>query len=234
MKFKFKSGNKSFNIKPYNTEKEKEILLLKDLYDENSENLMDIILEIFELPNNIIESLTLKEKIALLWKYRSVSIGEEISIKYKCTSCKKPNEAQIDITNLITSNKVDDDRIIYCEKELTEDNIQDFVNVDIDELDIDDYEELYEKIKKASINFNFKKTIKCAHCNNDNYINIGNSEFVIDFLSDDSITSLYQTYNNLIYFGKYSKIDIDSMLPFERVIFIGLLNKTREDISNGK
>ena len=51
-------------------------------------------------------------------------------------------------------------------------------------------------------------------------------------MSEDSLMTLYKSYNHLVFFGHYSKQDIDDMLPFERVIFIGLLNKTKEDLSN--
>jgi hypothetical protein len=50
-------------------------------------------------------------------------------------------------------------------------------------------------------------------------------------MSEDSLMSIYQTYNDLTFFGKYTKQDIDTLYPFERTILISLLNKTREDMT---
>jgi len=46
---------------------------------------------------------------------------------------------------------------------------------------------------------------------------------------DSDLTSLYQFYHNMHYFGKYSIYDIDNMLPFERDIYFGMLNKTIDE-----
>ena len=50
-------------------------------------------------------------------------------------------------------------------------------------------------------------------------------------MSEDSAASMYQTYNDFVFHGKYSKLDIDSMYPFERTILISLLNKTIEEMN---
>lgn len=43
------------------------------------------------------------------------------------------------------------------------------------------------------------------------------------------LSNLYQFYSNMKYFGHYSINEIDQMLPFEREIYFGLLNKTIEE-----
>ena len=55
-------------------------------------------------------------------------------------------------------------------------------------------------------------------------------DYIIEIMSDDTLMSLYKSYNFLIYFGHHTKEGVDSMYPFERSIFIGLLNKTKEDL----
>jgi len=51
----------------------------------------------------------------------------------------------------------------------------------------------------------------------------------VDVICESSLASLYQYYSNMKYFGKYSIFEIDDMLPFERDIYYGLLQKTIEE-----
>ena len=49
---------------------------------------------------------------------------------------------------------------------------------------------------------------------------------VIESLSESSIQSIYNFYENMIFTGKWSKSDIDSLYPFERVIFRALYEES--------
>jgi len=44
-----------------------------------------------------------------------------------------------------------------------------------------------------------------------------------------NLSSLYQYYSNMKYFGHYSIQEIDEMLPLERDIYFGLLKKTIDE-----
>jgi len=46
---------------------------------------------------------------------------------------------------------------------------------------------------------------------------------------ESDLLSLYQYYNNMHYYGKYSITEIENFLPFERDIFYGLLSKTLDE-----
>jgi hypothetical protein len=48
-------------------------------------------------------------------------------------------------------------------------------------------------------------------------------------MCEASLSHLYQFYNNMKFFGKYSIFEIDSMLPYEREIYFSLLDKTLEE-----
>jgi len=52
-----------------------------------------------------------------------------------------------------------------------------------------------------------------------------------DYISEDTLNNIYQVTSDLIFFSHYTKADIDGMLPFERNIFIGILNKTKEKLN---
>jgi hypothetical protein len=48
------------------------------------------------------------------------------------------------------------------------------------------------------------------------------------------LSSLYQYYNNMKFFGHYSIFEVDEMLPFERDIFFGMLSKTIDEQNKHK
>lgn len=221
-KVNFEYGNKKFKIQPFTTAQEKDILLLNNLDEEN----IDEALSIFGFED---DSLTDYEKKALLYKFREISVGEVMPVSYKCTECKHPNESHISVENNIIPGNITDERIKDAFKPFSEENIQDFLNIDIDDLDLDEYEELLKEVKNSVTKFDFIKEDKCLKCGSINYIDISNN--VVDCMSEDSLQSMYQIYNDLNFFGSYTKQDIDSLYPFERTILIALLNKTREELN---
>lgn len=226
IKIEYKYSGKEFVISPYNTDQEKQILLLEML---GSEDQIDGALRIINVEDSVIESLSEKEKIAMLFKYRTISIGDEIPVGYKCIQCKTPNEVGLDINDLITDSNITNDKIKDQFKEVTQDNLSEFLNCDVDDLDLDEFETIFDEVKNSITKFNFVRTSNCIKCKQPNYIDI--EKDVVKYMSEDTLMSIYQTYNDLTFFGKYTKQDIDSLFPFERTILIGLLNKTREELN---
>lgn len=223
----YEYSSRRFNLMPFNTAQEKNLLLLPLLssYD------IDEALRICLVPDDVINVITEDEKYAMLFKLRELSVGDDINLKFKCNHCGSSNENTLSISNIIVQPLITNPNIIDNFKDLTEDNFQEFVNVDVNNLDIEEYDALFKETKESITTFNFNKMIICQHCGKQNLVKINKPEFVIDNMSEDSLTSLYQTYNDLIFFGKYTKQDIDSLYPFERLILISLLNKTREDLN---
>jgi hypothetical protein len=226
LKVSYEYSGKSFDIAPYNTNQEKQILLLELL---GSKDQINTALSIVGVSDDVIQSLTEKEKVAMLYKYRTVSIGDEIPLGYKCKHCQTPNEIGLDINDLVTSSNITNNKIQDQFKEVTDDNLQDFLTVDIDDLELDEYESIKNEVKTSCTQFNLIREHECIQCHKPNYINI--EDDVIKYMSEDTIMSMYQTYNDLTFFGKYTKQDIDTLIPFERTILIGLLNKTREELN---
>lgn len=182
------------------------------------------------LSDEEVKDLTIDEQIALMFYFRSISVGEQINIKYTCMKCNHPNEIAIDVSENVNDPKSDIE-VKQLFKPVTEDNLHEFVDIDLDELDIDEFEDLLQKVKDATVTFDFIKKTRCLKCGETNRIDFSNPEKTLTYMSEDTLISLYQIYNDLSFFGKYTKADIDSMLPFERAIFIGLLNKTREELN---
>jgi hypothetical protein len=227
IKVKYEYSGKKFNIAPFNTAQEKELLLLGTISEPNLNNA----LEICGIENTIIDSLTTEEKIAMLYKYREISVGDEIHLKFKCKHCESPNENTLSISDTIKPSNITNELIKDAFTLLTEDNFQDFLNVNVDDLEINQYEKLFKEAKDTVTKFDFRKPILCQRCGSTNHIRIDKHDFVVDNMSEDSLMSIYQTYNDLIFFGKYTKQDVDTLYPFERTILISLLNKTREDMT---
>ncbi len=221
MKILYEYGERKLYISPYNTHVEKDIMLMLSLEKYS----IDTVLEL--LGNT--DDLTYDEKIALLLKYRSVSVGEEIPIKYKC-KCGYINESVLNIENIVTDGTNSPD-IKDQYKLLTDENFSDFIDTEVEEMDLEEYDILYEKVKNSICSFDFKRTSICYKCKDLKEFDLRNDKFIIENMSEDNLMGIYQSINDLVYFGHYSKLDIDSMYPFERAILIGLLNKTREDIN---
>ena len=226
MKIPFNIGNTKFFLDQYKTHQEKDILIMLsfDIID------FDSIFKILNFKSNY--ELSDDEKKLILYKFREISVGDEVNIKFVC-ECGQVNENVLELNNFIQEAKRNDSDIKKLNKKITDDNLQDFLVNDIntDELDIDEFEELKERIKQNQIHINFNKTSKCLKCNKLKLFDLSDTKYIMEIMSDDTLMTLYKTYNYLIFFGKYSKTDIDNMLPFERSIFAGLVNQTREDLN---
>lgn len=228
LEYDFSIGDKTFTITPYCTKQEKELLLLSSFeqYD------LDKALKILGFQTNY--ELTDDEKKVILYKYREISIGDEIDIRFVCDDCKFVNETKVEAKNFVIPGKRNDSDVKKFAKPFDEENMHEYVNLtkdDIENLDIDEYEALKQKIIENQVQISFVKEVNCLKCNKPKRFNLGATKYVIDVLSEDTLMTLYKAYNFLIFFGHYTKTDIDNMYPFERSIFIGLLTKTKEDLN---
>ena len=227
MKIPFKDFGYTIKIEPYTVAQEKELLFLDTYYPEYDDDILDAALDILKVDSKLYSKLSHDEKVILLYKYREVSVDEKFAIKCVCPSCKMPIETEINITNIVKKAELKSD-FVRDLKRLPE-NEEDFQNnflINYEDLDIDTYENIYENISKYQTTNNFIRKFKCLSCSHESYINLNSNKMVISSLSESSIESIYNFYENLIFTGKWSKKDIDSLLPFERVIFSSLYNES--------
>lgn len=226
----FEIGDKKFLLKPYTTKQEKEILLLSS-FDVNDPMRVIDLLDIKTDVN--INELSQDELKVLLYQFRTISLGDEIDVKFECPNCGQVNESSIEGCNFIMPSIRNDDDVIKLPIELTDENLHEFLlsDIDVDELDIEEFEELKERVKMNQIRFDFVKHCKCIKCKSEKSYDLSDIKYIIEVMSDDTLMTLYKTYNYMVFFGHYTKEDIDSMLPFERSIFVGLLQKIKEDIT---
>jgi hypothetical protein len=224
MKVSFNIADKSFEIKAYNTFTEKELLLMSSFGETDLEKALRV-LE-FEADHDLSED----EMKAILYKHREVSIGDEVNVKFKCDNCTSGSDGVLSASNFVIEPKRNDSDVKKLMKKVTDENLCDFVDIDVDELYVDEFEELKHRVIENQVKFDFIKSCNCLRCGHPKKFNMGEPSYIIEIMSEDTLMTLYKSYNHLTFFGNYTKQDIDSMYPFERTIFIGLLDKTKEDL----
>jgi hypothetical protein len=228
LKIPYKYGNRYFKISPYTTRQEKHLLLLASLeYDK-----LDNALEILNVNQEDIKIMSENEKIAMLYKIREISVGDILNTKITCAHCGSIYDKDISILDIIEEPQEKNVHVIDAYKELTDENINDFLDFDIDSLNVSDYDKWYEIVQNSIVKFKFDRETHCDHCKKINIFNMNDVNFAIDAMSEDSLVSLYQTISDLVYFSNYSKEDIENMYPYERSILINLLQQTRDKVAN--
>ena len=228
----FKYGRRKFNIKPYDTKTQKDIVIFTELCSNFDENALDNVLKILGV-SDFEPKLTLDEKISLLYKIRSISVGEKLVVNSVCPNCKNKQMFELDISDIVMEPDSIDNSIIDNYKEFDEKDVQSYIHEDVNELDLDQYDDLINKIKRSIVKFNFLKDVRCV-CGKSFKINLKDIKLCIKSLSDESLKAIYETYNNLTYYSHYTKMDVDSMYPFERAILIAMLNETIKKINESR
>jgi hypothetical protein len=217
MDFKIKqtlSDYKKFlnDVAPYNSLQEKNATLLGLRDDKLSALDLCKILNI-SAKNEI-------EAMALIFKARYVSVSEYIDYTHKCEKCSYNMTGSYKIDDLFFKEVPDESVPIGLFE-----NVEDILTKeDLSQIDIIEY----NKIELMIYNNNFKifnpeYSIKCIKCENIDK----RTFFPKDIVSAYDIQSIYNQYMDLSYFSSITKNDVDTMLPFEREVFVGLL-QTRE------
>lgn len=229
MKIKFTYGNngsKTFYLEPYTSKQEKELILIQAYSPSITEENLDDALRICNFEGDI-SSLTLQEKILILWKYREISISENVSLKFQCPHCGTMCDNDVKITDLYIPAQEPSESVI--------DNYDGTGEVSLsDDADLNEYIQASKDIDKHIGHFDFTRPCMCVRCKKPVNVDLSKPEFVLDNMSEKSIQGIYDQYNSLVYFGHYSKLDIDSMYPFERDVLLGILQKTIEEINKAK
>lgn len=222
--YSFKARGRTIKYSPYTSRQEKDILLAcsTGVQDE-----VDLALKICGLADKDIGYLTPDEKIVALYKLREVSVGDEMPAKFTCPHCGQPSETVISITD-IYKEPTKKSRWIK-DPGIANPRVEDCFAEGYGDLDYDKYLKLKTSIKDYVSSFNFDPEVRCAQCGKTTSLNISNLKFVLANMSEESITSLYKTYTSLVFNGKFSLADIDSMYPFERMIYIAQIKQLIEE-----
>lgn len=221
--YSFKARGRTIKYTPYTSRQEKDMLLA---CSTGSPDELDLALKICNIADKDIKYLTQDEKIVTLYKLREVSVGDDMPAKFVCPHCGQPSETVISITGVHREPSKKSHWI--KDPGLASPKVEECFNEGYGDLDYDVYLKLKTNIKDYISTFNFDPEVRCQSCGKTTNLNISNLKFVLANMSEESTISIYKTYTSLVFNGRFSLADIDSMYPFERMIYIAQIKELIE------
>lgn len=240
-KFQVLATGESLDLHPITSAHEKAALEIQAIKSEDPEGAFDDICELYGISRELPESI----KIAGLMKVREISNGSDCRVKFKCLFCNRPSEGVALLENLLDFSafekveKFRDLKLAYFEPLM----IRDILNAKMTDAPkffqkpplmatLFDVKDLFESLIKRLPRLKKVVECKCPLCGGNNPITIS-KEFCMNALSEHSITTMYKTYHALVING-FTKMDVDSMLPFEREAQKGLIDRMIEKRRNAQ
>nr|DAS39313.1 MAG TPA: hypothetical protein [Caudoviricetes sp.] len=240
--FKILASGESVKLSPISSQIEKSALEAQAI-QEDEDIAFTHICKLYGVPENISEDL----KLACLLKVREISNGGDCHLKYKCPKCKRVTESVImleDMLDFSLFDKIERFRDAKL-KDLGDLNLdlENIENVKMSEVfdyfeerpqlqNLEDVKDLTLSLKARFPKFKHDMHSRCVLCGFENLVNV-DRQFVIKSLSTHSIAAMYQVYHKLVING-FTKLDVDSMLPFEREIQSGLIDQAVQNLKNAR
>ena len=169
------------------------------------------------------------EALAMIFQSRKKSVGETIEIRKQCPNCEHFDFYVIEIDKLFfNENKehFDDAPYVLIDAFTDLELFEDIPN--LDDLSLSEMNELEEKISKNSkFIFDLETSLICNKCGNKMKIFLDYKQILSKF----TIKNIYEQYLDITQFSNMNKKDVDDMYPFEREIFMGLIQE-RQDRNN--
>lgn len=218
---RLKYCNKNIILKPYTVRQEQNVLAL---FDPSADYLdMDLLLKTLGVPDNIIDNcVSEKEKIYIYYMLRAYSVEGVIDINMLCPHCGEKFKFNVDLTNLLEEGDLDPS---LC-NDVISDNLQDFFDENIDDLEPDDYDQLEEYINKHKTKVNLIKNINCFQCNSQRTLDLSAPKILLSSVSNMDMISVFKADGFLIRQGKFNHNDIlDNMTPAVRNTHMLILNE---------
>ena len=218
--FEIVKGADPVLISPMQSKDEK-LLLEYAIMTDDSNQIFDAACRILGVPGYLPYDL----KVAVLYKIREISFGGDLSLRFKCNQCFQLSESSIMMDNLL--------RFPLKEKfdtnlKLSETNLEPLLS-----FNISNAYKFFEGVKtpttvlEASVYASalrakiptMTKSINtnCIFCGHKKEVSIVNKKFILNSLSEQTLLTMIKMYNALASNG-FSKMDVDSMLPFEREV----------------
>ena len=166
MKNIFILNGKTIKIRSLKTKEELEILQFLFVNPNPTESEIDnVIDDVLRMEDLNPSEFSKTEKLCLLLKIREYTFGNEITIKFKCSKCKKPAESTIFINNILELAKKHDDRIHGLFEKSENVTLEDILDEKIiEDMDYDEYEELSKNIRDYLDFYDFRIVFKCLYC----------------------------------------------------------------------
>lgn len=240
--FKILASGESVKLSPISSQIEKAALEAQAI-QEDEDIAFRHICKLYGVPENLSEDL----KLACLLKVREISNGGDCHLKYKCPKCKRVTESVImleDMLDFSLFDKIERFRDAKL-KDLGDLNLdlENIENVKMSEVfdyfeerpqlqNLEDVKDLTLSLKARFPKFKHDMHSRCVLCGFENLVNV-DRQFVVKSLSTHSIAAMYQVYHKLVING-FTKLDVDSMLPFEREIQSGLVDQAVQNLKNAR
>lgn len=221
-------------LSPMSSQVEKSILEIQAIHD-NAELAFSDICNLLQIPDWLNDDI----RLACMLKIREISSGSDCLVKYKCPKCNSYTESQILLEKMLDFSlwgqvkKFQDvklkegvslNEVQHCSILQSLQYVEDCPSF----TQVSDITDLALSLKARIPKLVQSKTCKCLFCGFESLVNI-NKQFVLNSMSEYSISSMYQAYHKLVING-FTKLDVDSMLPFERDVQLGLIDKMIEDM----
>ena len=167
------------------------------------------------------------EAFAFIFKMREISVSDILELTHSCDSCGYQDFIHYSIPEMFFQYEDDIDNTIPIG---LYDSVDDLNDENINNMTIDEYNGIESIIYNNNLKiFNPEISITCKKCGITHKTSIG----PLDIVSKFSISNIYEQYSDISYYSSMTKYDTDNMYPFEREIFMGLIQK-KEDKKEGK
>lgn len=162
------------------------------------------------------------EAIAFIFKMRENSISDLIDYNIKCVECEYLDINALSIPDMFFNGTVDDSIPIGLFESVEEIVDEEIIN----NLSIAEYNELEQKVFKNNLMlFDPAISTVCRKCGHKDKTVFNLSSII----SKTTISNLYEQYLDITYYTNMTKHDVDTMMPFEREVFLGLIQKKEDD-----
>lgn len=205
-------------LKKYTTFQEKEVLLMED--DATFTEILAVLSDV--------EPLNETEAAALILKLREISVSDLLSVIQECKSCNQMNSFEIEIEEFFDLTPIPD----YPDFPIgIFHNIYDVINTTTyDNLILSECNNLKkileEQANKVFVPFTTKR---CRVCGTNIKVGINPK----DAISKSGTANIYTEYLTLSYYTHMTKLDVDSMFPYERELFLNLLKEKLKESPAG-
>jgi len=198
------------SINSYSTLQEKNAVLLNFSEDNTAKDYYNKLELSYDASNDL-------ERIALIFKSREKSVDENINITMTCVHCNFMSIYNVPIHSLFFKEPLDESIPIKLMENI-EDIEKEFGN--INDLSIDEFNKIETIIMQNNKKiFNPNIVINCNKCLLENKMIINYK----DIISKYPIKNIYEQYLDLTQFTHMTKSDVDNLPPFEREIFMNLI-----------
>ncbi len=197
------------------TSQEREALLVDD--DEDIRKILQIMTDL--IPINDLEA-----ELFLL-KIREISVGEDIDYIMTCSDCQTMNNFKVNVSDCwdLSINSYENEEYPVGLFTSLESIINNTILEDMSLIEISKLEEFLNEQNDKIYDPFITKT--CRKCDASMLIHV-DARAVI---SNSNLSELYKDYINISMFTNNGKLDIDSLYPFEREIFVNLISDKMKD-----